>query len=55
MLQQIILLLIFVTALVYLGRILYRHFTQKDSCPKGCGSCSTVDFEKIARQIKEKP
>ena len=54
MIQQIILLLIFVASLVYLGRTLYRHFTQKDSCPKGCGSCSTVDFEKIAQQIRRR-
>ena len=54
MLQEILVILIFITALAYLGRLLYRNFTTDSGCPKGCGSCSTIDFKKIEQQIEEK-
>lgn len=52
--QEIIVILIFAVALAYLGRLLYRNFTTDAGCPKGCGSCSTVDVEKIKQQIRER-
>jgi len=54
MIQEIILFSIFAVALFYLGRLVYRSFTTKESCPKGCGSCGAVDFNKIQQQIKAK-
>ena len=52
--QEIIVILIFIAALVYLGRLVYRSFTTDAGCPKGCGSCSAVDFRKIEQQIRER-
>lgn len=52
--QEIIVVLIFIAALVYLGRLVYRSFTTDAGCPKGCGSCSAVDFKKIEQQIRER-
>nr|WKN36511.1 FeoB-associated Cys-rich membrane protein [Tunicatimonas sp. TK19036] len=53
MIQTIIITLLFVAALAYLGRSVYTHFTTKEGCAKGCGSCSAVDIEKIKKQIQE--
>ena len=53
MLQEVVVLLVFITALVYLGRMVYRNFTTDSGCPKGCGSCSTIDFKKIERDIRQ--
>ncbi len=52
--QEIIVILIFIAALVYLGRLVYHSFTTDAGCPKGCGSCSAVDFKKIEQQIRER-
>ena len=52
--QEIVVALIFIAALVYLGRLVYRSFTAKSGCPTGCGSCSAVDFKKIEQQIRER-
>ena len=52
--QEIIVALIFLAALAYLGRMVYRNFTSDTGCPKGCGSCSTIDFKKIEQQIRER-
>lgn len=54
MIQETILLLIFAAALFYLVRLAYQSFSKDSSCPKGCGSCDAVDFNKIKKQIKEK-
>ncbi|MEQ9440203.1 MAG: FeoB-associated Cys-rich membrane protein [Cyclobacteriaceae bacterium] len=53
MIQTIIIILLFVAALAYLARLIYTHFNTKESCAKGCGSCSAVDIEKIKRQMQE--
>lgn len=54
MLQEILVVLLFVAALSYLGWLVYHNFTSDSACPKGCGSCSTVDFKKIEREIRER-
>ena len=54
MMQEIIVILIFVVAVFYLVRLLYGNFTTDAGCPKGCGSCSAVDFKKIEREIRER-
>jgi hypothetical protein len=53
MIQGILVCLIFLTALAYLGRMIFKHFTVKDSCASGCGKCA-VDFSKIEKQLSEK-
>ncbi|MGV3589440.1 MAG: FeoB-associated Cys-rich membrane protein [Adhaeribacter sp.] len=52
MIQQIIILLLFIAAAVYVGRLVYKSFTAKSGCAKGCGACATIDFNKIDKQIK---
>jgi hypothetical protein len=52
--QEIIVILIFIAAAAYLGRLVYRNFTADSGCPKGCGSCSTIDFKKIEQQMRER-
>ncbi len=50
--QQIILILIFLTAVAYLGSIIYKSFQAKSGCASGCGKCGAIDFAKIEKQIK---
>jgi hypothetical protein len=51
--QEIIIGLLFITASIFLVRSIYLHFTRKEACKTGCGSCSAVDFEKIEKQINK--
>ena len=39
MLQNIIVGLLFVAALVYVGKGLYYMFNPRTACPKGCAQC----------------
>ena len=53
--MQIILVgLLFVAALFYIARIIYRSIAPKSSgsCASGCGKCGASDFSKVA--IKDK-
>jgi uncharacterized oligopeptide transporter (OPT) family protein len=52
MIQQIIIFLLFIAAAVYVARLVYKSFSSKSGCAKGCGACSTIDFNKIDKQIK---
>jgi hypothetical protein len=54
MIQQILLILLFLAALFYVGRIIYKSFQAKSACATGCGKCGAVDFNKIEKQLKEK-
>lgn len=39
--QFILMIVVFIAALFYIGRIIYRTISQKkDSCSTGCGKCS---------------
>ncbi|AHM62949.1 hypothetical protein D770_23520 [Flammeovirgaceae bacterium 311] len=53
MIQDIFVGLLFILALVYIGRLLYSNFRPKNgaACPKGCGSCSAIDIKKIEAQL----
>ncbi len=53
MAQNLIIILLFVTAVVYLGRQAWRSF-RSGTCASGCGKCNAVDFAKLERKIKEK-
>ncbi len=52
--ENIIIVLIFLLAIVYLGNIVYKNFNPKNKagCAKGCGSCGAIDFDKIASQME---
>ena len=54
MVQQLILGVIFLAAVLYLGRILVKSFQTKSGCASGCGKCGAVDFAKIEQQIKDR-
>ena len=53
MIQQILVGLMFLGAVFYAGRLVYKSFQGKAAgCSTGCGKCGAVDFEKIEAQIK---
>lgn len=54
MIQEVAVIIIFIGALAYLGRILYKQFQAKSACATGCAKCSAVDFKKIETALKEK-
>ncbi|HOX81428.1 MAG TPA: FeoB-associated Cys-rich membrane protein [Chryseolinea sp.] len=54
MLQQIIIGILFLGALAYVGRLIYRSLQAKAACASACGKCGAVDFDKIEQQIQLK-
>jgi len=41
--ETLIVILIVAAAAVYVGRIFYKGFKQKDGCASGCTCCSVSD------------
>ncbi|GAB3542039.1 hypothetical protein GCM10027443_42220 [Pontibacter brevis] len=54
MVQELIILVVFIAAAFYMGRLVYRSFAAKSGCAKGCGSCSTIDFKKIQQDLEKR-
>ncbi len=54
MLQQVIILVLFIGAGVYLARLVIRSFNVKNACNSGCGKCGAIDLQKIENEIKTK-
>jgi hypothetical protein len=52
--QQVLIILFFSIAVLYIARLVYRSFQAKSACSSGCGKCNAVDFNKIEEQIKAK-
>ena len=54
--ENLIIILIFISAIVYLGNMVYKNFNPKNKagCAKGCGSCGAIDFDKIALEMESK-
>jgi hypothetical protein len=52
--QQIIIGTLFLTALGYVGRLIYKNFQTKSGCATGCGKCEAIDFEKLEKEINSK-
>jgi bacterioferritin-associated ferredoxin len=51
-LQSVLVLLLFVSALAYVGRMIYRSLNSKKGCASNCGKCA-ADFSNIkAPEIK---
>jgi len=44
--QEILVMLIFVAAVFYIARIIYKNLKAKNACSSGCGKCG-VDFSNI--------
>jgi hypothetical protein len=54
MIQNAVIAVLFLGALFYVGRMLYRSFTAKTGCDSGCGKCGALDIDKIEQQLKKK-
>ncbi|MBL7860138.1 MAG: FeoB-associated Cys-rich membrane protein [Cyclobacteriaceae bacterium] len=54
MVQQFIILGLFVAAAIYLGSVLYRSFQAKNACKTGCGKCGSLDLQKVENDLKSK-
>jgi hypothetical protein len=54
--QNILILIIFIAAIVYVIHLFRRTFTAKGSECSGCGtgSCSKIDIEKIEKEMQVK-
>jgi hypothetical protein len=52
--QQIVIGTLFLTALGYVVRLIYKSFQAKGACSTGCGKCGAIDFDKIEAQINSK-
>jgi len=52
--QQIVIGTLFLTALGYVVRLIYKSFQAKGGCSTGCGKCGAIDFDKIEAQINSK-
>jgi hypothetical protein len=54
--QQLIILALFLGAAFYIGRRLWQSFFAKSAgaCPKGCGgACSAIDVDALQRTIEK--
>jgi hypothetical protein len=54
MLQQIIVIVVFLAAIAYVGRLVYKSFHVKNGCASGCGKCGAIDVASIEKQMKQK-
>jgi hypothetical protein len=52
MIQNIIVVILFLVALVYLVSVLRNEFIRKEGC-RGCGACGAADLEKITKKLEE--
>jgi len=52
--QQIVIGTLFLTALGYVVRLIYKSLQAKGACSTGCGKCGAIDFDKIEAQINSK-
>ncbi len=50
MAQELLILVLFAAALVYIVYMVRKQFVYKKGCPGGCG-CSGIDLEKIEKDI----
>lgn len=53
MIQQVLILLMFLAAVAYMLRMVYQVFAAKSGCAKSCGACSTIDFKKIQQDLEK--
>jgi bacterioferritin-associated ferredoxin len=54
MAQTLLVIALFIAALAYLGRLMYKQLQAKSACATGCGKCSAIDFKKIEADILKK-
>ncbi|HEY8511481.1 MAG TPA: FeoB-associated Cys-rich membrane protein [Cyclobacteriaceae bacterium] len=51
MVQQILVILIFVAAVGYLVTLVVRQFRAKSGCATGCGKCGALNLKEIEARI----
>jgi len=51
MIQTAIIVVLFLGAAIYLGRMLFLSFQAKKSCATGCGKCGVLDADKVVKEI----
>lgn len=51
MVQQILVILIFLAAVSYLVVLIVRQFRAKSGCASGCGKCGAIDLKEIESRI----
>jgi hypothetical protein len=44
--QLILVILVFLLAIIYLGRMVYKSMTSKKGCASNCGKCA-ADFSEL--------
>jgi bacterioferritin-associated ferredoxin len=54
MAQTILVIALFIAAIAYLSRLIYKQLQSKSACATGCGKCSAIDFKKIEADIVKK-
>jgi hypothetical protein len=54
MIQQVLIVILFLAALFHVARLVYKSFHAKTGCSTGCGKCSAIDFSKLEKQLREK-
>ncbi|MFO7257072.1 MAG: FeoB-associated Cys-rich membrane protein [Bacteroidota bacterium] len=53
MIQQILVILVFVAAVGYLVSLVVKQFRAKSGCATGCGKCGALDIKAIEARINE--
>jgi len=51
MLQGFLVVLVFLGAAFYLGRMVFRSFQSKNECGSGCAKCGAADLEKVKKSL----
>jgi hypothetical protein len=54
MFQQVLIVVLFTGAALYVSWLAYRAFTAKNACQSGCAKCGALDLEKIEKSLKSK-
>lgn len=54
MIQEVIVLIIFLFSIGYLISIFRRNYKKDSGCAKGCGGCNVVDFKGLEKEIAKK-
>jgi FeoB-associated Cys-rich membrane protein len=54
MIQEILILVVFLGALGFLGSLLFKNLQAKEGCTTGCGKCSPADIAKMGIPSEEK-
>ena len=54
MIQDVLIAVLFLAAMFYIGRMIYKNFTAKSGCTTGCAKCGALDLDKIESELKKR-